>query len=99
MAAPPGERPAQTPAEGVREETMSDPGLRHQGVLDRLSALTVRVLGRHVRPDAPLLASGVSSLELVKLLDQVSAEWGVEIPVEVLFERGDIVGLANYLTS
>jgi hypothetical protein len=78
---------------------MTGHGICYQETLDRLVALIAETLGRSIPANVGLLASGVTSVELVMLLARASSEWGVEIPVEVLFERGDLIGLARYLAD
>jgi hypothetical protein len=71
----------------------------HQAILDRLLVLTAEAAGRPVPADGPLMENGLTSNQLVTLLARAGEEWAVEIPTEVLFERGNLRGIAEYLAA
>ncbi|NBE97996.1 acyl carrier protein [Nonomuraea sp. KC401] len=64
-------------------------------IQDELVRMATDILGTPVRPESGLLESGMTSVELITLLERVSARWQVELPVDVLFDRGDLVGVAE----
>lgn len=77
------------------EGTMTD----GEQVLDELVRLACEVSGAPIRPDKGLLDSGLSSVQLVSILERAASRWQLEIPVEVLFERGDLAGIADFILA
>ena len=55
------------------------------------------VAGVRIDHRAGLLASGLTSANLVALVSRAENRWQVTIPVEVLFHGGDLASLADHV--
>lgn len=68
-------------------------------ITDDLVRLVEEVAGTGIDPGTGLLASGLTSANLVALLARASARWHVDIPVGVLFDGGDLTSLAEHVRT
>jgi hypothetical protein len=78
---------------------MTDDVHASRGIDEGLIEIVTEICGTRIKPDTGLLASGLTSADLVALIDAAADRWQVDIPVEILFERGDLIGLAQYIRS
>jgi hypothetical protein len=66
-------------------------------ITEDLVRLVDEMAGIRIDHETGLLASGLTSANLVTLTVRATDRWHVDIPVEVLFRRGTVASLADYV--
>jgi Phosphopantetheine attachment site len=74
-------------------------GLSTRQIAKDITELVRRQCNISLDPHAGLMASGLTSKDLVALLLEIKARWDVEVSVDLLFSGGNLAALAQHVAD